>query len=294
MHRSVFARSVIAQTVFARSVFTQSAVRRVAGALFGALAAFALLLLAGTAQAAPQGLGLVTTLQPVPMLCDGDGCVAQLSSFCLQRERKAPNYGTRYRLAAGAGLWLHLTDADGGRRTVPAEGVARLVSTRGNTAIEARVAAADRAALGAVEIAVEVGRLVTLLPEAVPGDADPITAAEAEFAAGPARLLAAEFFDSPAALGESINILDRTINAVARSSRLSDDARRDLWSRVAGTSVEAAADGRKSPAAQVFAACLDDLNRQMVYGLRNCLEGRRDELLIHANTDLWNALEPGS
>jgi len=277
-----------------RSVFAHTASRRAAGALFGALAAFALLLFAGTAQAAPQGLGLVATQHPVPMLCDGDGCVAQLSSFCLQRDRKAPNYGTSYRLAAGAGLWLHLTYADGGRRIVPAEGLAHLVSTRGNTAIEARVAAADRAALGAVAIAVEVGPLVTLLPEAEPGDADPITAAEAEFATGPARLLAVEFFDSPAALGEDISILDRTINAVTRSSRLSDQARRDLWSRVAGVPLEAAADGSTSPAAQVFAACLDDLERQMVYGLRNCLEGRRDELLIHANTRLWNALETGS
>ncbi len=284
MHRSVFAQSAI----------TQSAAHPVAGLVLGALAAIALLLFAGTVQAAPQGLGLVTTLQPVPMLCDGDGCVAQLSSFCLQRERRAPNYGTRYHVAAGAGLWLRLTGVDGIRRTVPAEGLAQLVSTRGNTAIEVRVTAADRVALGAVEIAVEVGPLVTLLPEPEPGDADPITAAEAEFAAGPARLLAAEFFDSRAALGESINILDRTINAVDRSSRLSDEARSDLWARVAGAPLDAAADGSTSPAAQVFAACLDDLSRQMVYGLRNCLEGRRDELLIHANTRLWNALETGS
>ncbi|MDH3231295.1 MAG: hypothetical protein OEN55_16005 [Alphaproteobacteria bacterium] len=276
-----------------RSVVIHPAPRPLAGVLIGALAALALLLLAGPAQAAPQGLGLVATAQPVPMLCDDDGCVAQLSSFCLQRERRSPNYGTRYRVAAGAGLRLYLTDARGGRRTVPADGLALLVSTRGNTGIEARVTAADRAALGAVEIAVAVGDLVTLLPEAEPGDADPITAAEAEFAAGPARLLAADIFDSPAALGESINILDRTINAVTRQARLSDEARRELWSRVAGAPL-AAAEGSTAPAAQVFAACLDDLNRRMVYGLRNCLEGRRDELLIHANTQLWNALETGS
>jgi hypothetical protein len=277
-----------------RSVVAHATPRPAAGALFAAIAALALLLLAGPARAAPQGLGLVATTQPVPMLCDADGCVAQLSSFCLQRDRKSPNYGTRYRVAGGAGLRLHLTDAGGFRRTVPADGLTQLVSTRGNTAIEARVTAADRAALGAVDIAVAVGDLVTLLPEAAPGDADPITAAEVEFAAGPARLLAAAFFDSPAALGASINILDRTINAVTRQARLSDEARRDLWSRTAGAPLDAAADGRNSPAAQVFAACLDDLNRQMVYGLRNCLEGRRDELLIHANTQLWNALETGS
>jgi len=277
-----------------RTIFPHPAIGRCTGTLSGAVAA-ALLLFAGPAGAAPQGLGLVATQHPVPMLCDGDGCVAQLSSFCLQRDRKAPNYGTRYRVAAGAGLWLHVVDAGGQRRTVPAGGLAHLVSTRGNTGIEARVTAAGRAALGAVAIAVEVGPLVTLLPEAVAGDPEPMTAAEAEFAAGPARSLAAAFFDSPAALGESISILDRTINAVSRSSRLGDEARRDLWDRVAGMPLAAAAaEAGTAPAAEVFAACLTDLNRQLVYGLRNCLEGRRDELLIHANTRLWKALETGS
>lgn len=265
---------------------------RLAAALSGAIAAVALS--ATPAQAAPQGLGLVATAQPVPMLCDADGCIAQLSSFCLQRNRKSPNYGTRYHVVAGGGLWLHLTDAGGGRRTVSAAGFAQLVSSRGNTAVEVRVSAADRSTLGAVAMDVEVGPLVTLLPEPAPGDADPISAAEAAFAAGPARRLATDIFDSPAALGDSLNILDRAINAVSARARLDDEARRALWARVAGAPLDPAAGDGAEPAAQVFAACLDDLARGMVHGLRNCLEGRRDELLIRANTRLWRALETGS
>lgn len=275
----------------ARSVFVQSATHPVAGVLFGAFATVALLLFPGTADAAPQGLGLVATAQPVPMICDDDGCVAQLSSFCLQRERMSPNYGTPYFVAGGAGLWLHLTDAGGGHRTVPAEGLARLVATFGNTGIEARVSTADMAALGAVEISVEVGNLVTLFPESVADDPNPITAAEGAFARGPARRLAADIFDSPSALGDTINILDRAINSITTFSRLSDEGRRDLWSRVAGVAREAEVDNR---AAEVFSACLDDLRRQMVFGLRNCLEGRRAELLIRANLRLWNGLAAGS
>jgi hypothetical protein len=225
------------------------------------------------------------------MICDDDGCVAQLSSFCLQRERKAPNYSTPYYVAAGAGLWLHLTDADGGHRTIPAEGLARLVSTFGNTVIEANVSSADMAALGAVEISLEVGNLVTLFPESVADDPNPITAAEGAFAKGPARRLAADIFDSPKGLGDTINILDRVINSITTSSRLSDEGRRDLWSRVAGAPQEAEVDNR---AAGVFSACLDDLRRQMVFGLRNCLEGRRADLLIRANLRLWNGLAAGS
>ena len=86
-----------------RSVFAKSAARPLAGVLLGAFAAIALTLLSGTARAAPQSLGLVATQQPVPLLCDTDRCVAQLSSFCLQRARKAPNHGTVYHVAGGAG-----------------------------------------------------------------------------------------------------------------------------------------------------------------------------------------------
>jgi len=280
--------------VMDRSVLAQSETRPAAGSLFGALAAVALLLLPGAADAAPQGLGLVATQQPVPMICDDDGCVAQLSSFCLQRERPSPNYRTPYYAAGRAALWLHLTDAEGGHRTVPAEGLARLVSIRGYTGVEAKVSTADMAALGAVKISLEVGNLVTLFPESAADDPNPITAAEAAFAKGPARRLAAAIFDSSEGLGGTINILDRAINSVTTSSRLSDEGRLDLWTRVAGRPLEAALDDRTDGAAGVFSSCLDDLRRQRVFGLRNCLEGRRSELLIRANVRLWNGLAAGS
>lgn len=277
-----------------RSVFAQSEPRPAAGGRFGALAAVALLLLSGTTHAAPQGLGLVATAQPVPMICDDGGCVAQLSSFCLQRDRASPNYRTPYYVAGGATLRLHLTDADGGHRTVPAEGLARLVSIRGYTGVEAKVSSADMAALGAVEISLEVGNLVTLFPEIVADDPNPITAAEATFATGPARRLAAAIFDSSEGLGGTISILDRAINSVTASSRLSDKGRLDLWTRVAGGTLETAPDNATGGAAGVFSGCLDDLRQQRVFGLRNCLEGRRSELLIRANVRLWNGLAAGS
>jgi len=277
-----------------RSAFVQSGIHPVARVFFGAFAAVALLLFSGTANAAPQSLGLVVTAQPVPMICGDGGCVARLSSFCLQQERKSPYYRTPYYVAGGAGLWLHLTDANGDHRTIPAEGLARLVSAFGYTGIDATISTADMATLGAVEVSVEVGNLVTLFPETVPDDPNPITAAEGAFAKGPARLLAADTFDSPRGLGETINILDRAINSITTNTRLSDEGRRDLWSRVAGSPLETEVDNRTRGAAEIFSTCLDDLRRQMVFGLRNCLEGRRADLLIRANLQYWNELETGS
>jgi hypothetical protein len=86
----------------------------------------------------------------------------------------------------------------------------------------------------------------------------------------------------------------RAINSITTSSRLSDEGRLDLWSRVAGVPLETAVDNRTRRAAGVFSTCLDDLRREAVFGLRDCLEGRRDELLINANVRLWNGLAAGS
>lgn len=277
-----------------RSASLQSGIRPVAGLIFGAFVAVALLLTPGTAQAAPQSLGLVATAQPVPMTCDVDGCVAQLSSFCLQRDRKSPNFHTPYTVAGGEGLWLHLTDGDGGQRSVPAEGLARLVSTRGYTEVEARISAADVAALGAREISVKVGNLVTLFPEVDANDEDPITAAEATKVQGPLRQFAADYFENTDGMGETINILDRSINSIPVFTRLSDEERRALWARVAGTEPGSAVGDGARHAATVFNACLDDLQKQVVFGLRNCLQGRRDLELIRVNQDYWSGLETGS
>lgn len=276
------------------SVFAKHGSHPVIEVIFGAVVVTSLLLVAGSAYAAPQSLGLVTTAQPVPMICDDRGCVAQLSSFCLQKERKTPSYSTPYRVAEGAELWLQLTDADGGQWRVPAKGVARLVSSRGYSAIEASVSTTDRIALGAVAISVVVGDLVTLFPEPDPADPSPITAAEAAFVKGPARRVAEGIFDSSMGLGDTINILDRAINSTTTFARLSDEGRRDLWLRVTGRPLEADIDNGTRDAAAVFSACLDDLRRQAVFGLRNCLEGRRDALLIRANLEFWNRLATGS
>jgi len=277
-----------------RSTFVQSGGRPVAGGFFGAFVGLVLLLFSGAAQAAPQSLGLVTTAQPVPMICSADGCVAQLSSFCLQRDRKSPNYRTPYYVAGGEGLWLHLTDADGSRRTVPAEGLARLVSTRGYTAVEAHISAVDMAALGAREISLEVGKLVTLFPETDANDPDPITAAEAAEVKGPIRQFAADIFESADGFGVAINILDRSINSIPEFTRLGDEERRELWDRVAGAPPGSEVSDGTRRAGLVFNACLDDLQRQVVFGLRTCLQGRRDLELIRVNQDYWAGLETGS
>ena len=277
-----------------RSIFAQPNAHPFLGMFFSAIAVAILLIFPATASAAPQSLGLVATAKPVPMICDVGGCVAQLSSFCLQEDRAAPNHHTPYYVAGGAGLWLHLTDSDGGQRTVPADSYVQLESSRGYTGVEVNISAVEMAALGAVEVSVEVGKLVTLFPETAADDPNPLTKAERTLALGPARHFAAAIYDSPSGLGDTISILDRAINMIDRSFHLSYQGRLNIWSHVAGAPLETPADFRMRRAAKVFSTCLDDPRQEMVSGFRHCLEGRRYELLMDANFQLWDRLAAGS
>src|SRR5262249_48754508 len=75
--------------------------------------ATALLLLAHPAAAAPQVLGLMASNGPVPLRCDERDCSAIVPSFCLQRERAMPSYGTGYEATHPERMTLALTTANG-------------------------------------------------------------------------------------------------------------------------------------------------------------------------------------
>ena len=68
-------------------------------ALTGALGLFA-----GSAEAAPQALGIVASLEPTKMTCDAAGCRAEVTAFCLQQARDNPPAKMTYRPVEGADL----------------------------------------------------------------------------------------------------------------------------------------------------------------------------------------------
>ena len=101
--------------------------------LFPALALLAATVPLSAAQGAPQILGLIASNGAVPLTCAKDACTAELSSFCLQRERPVPPAGTAYS-PVGA-VTLVLTGADGTRRTLAAAEPLRFESERNYTAV---------------------------------------------------------------------------------------------------------------------------------------------------------------
>src|SRR5687768_9398109 len=97
-----------------------------------ALAACATLALAGgfaaPAAAAPQALGVMASADPVPLVCAGSECRAEVTAFCLQESRPVPPEGTDYRAIGTAPMRIVLQRADGSTLALNASEHARLSS----------------------------------------------------------------------------------------------------------------------------------------------------------------------
>ena len=218
--------------------------------------------LQGRATAATQILGLAATGGPVPLVCEDGRCTAELSAFCLQRDRKSPGFEARYRLSDGQDLTLVFIDAAGSERRLAA--------------------------------AIVVGERTSLLPLPTADHPLPPDAEEVAYATGPARAVAADLFDGDDGKAGAARLLARLINLAPARTRLSTHRRRELWRRVAGAAPDDAAGSAARHAATLFGACQRDIAEGRMFGLRNCLQGRHDELMIDLNLRYWSRLMPGS
>jgi len=243
--------------------------------------------------AAPQILGLLATNGPVDLICEDGQCAAEFSSFCLQRDRRGPGYRALYRIAASGGITLNVERSGGTVATMPAAGMVTVEAVRGYTVVRLSMPAARIRALGGTSASVTVGDGVSLVPIAVAGDPDPLTAAETARATGPLRELAADLFRDSDGMAEAARTIRRMVNWAPRYGRLDERGRDRLWTRVVrpdGGLPEAA----RRQAWQRYAACRRDLAEGRMFGLRDCLEGRLDELMVDLNRRYWDRLTPGS
>ena len=141
--------------------------------LAGGLAAAAFVIGIGPAAAAPQILGIVASNGALPLICDAQGCHADLSTFCLQQPRANPDLGQRYRLADANSVVLLGTRSDGQVVRLPAAPYVSFSTDRGFTSVEVALPPDRLAALGFTAVSVEVERQASLLPEAEANDPSP-------------------------------------------------------------------------------------------------------------------------
>jgi len=257
---------------------------------FPAAAASLLVALAGSAAAAPQILGLVATLGPVPLVCADGLCAAELTPICLEEKAAQPVRGTIYLPHGGKGLRLVGVRADGTRVRLPDELMA-LATARGHTSLQASVPVAALAVHDVASFEVEVARNVTMVPKAIPGDPRPLNEADIALVAGPLRALAARIVDDGGARIDAARLTARVISALPGHGTVDKPMRQAAWETVSMQAPEVGP-GR-AMAKRAFEGCVARTSAGF-YTLRQCLGARHDGFVGRLNTEYWEVLKTGS
>jgi hypothetical protein len=239
--------------------------------------------------AAPQILAVLTSEDGVSLACAGGICKADLSSFCLQRERPAPEFNARYLPAASGQFTLVVTDSSGVERRLPASRYMTFSEGRGFTAVSAHMPAGRLAKLGVTQARLEIGANASLVPLAVEGDKSPQTPEEIRQATGPSRAMGARVVDA-SPRGKAARVLGAIVNALPREGREDSSQYEALWTKAKGrrgnNSVNKSGFGR---ARQAFDQCLSSIKYQATYGMRGCLATHHDKIMRDLSVQYWNS-----
>lgn len=260
--------------------------------LAGGLAAAALLIGVGPAAAAPQILGIVATNGALPLLCDADGCHADLSTFCLQQPRANPDQGQRYRLADDSSVMLIGTKNDSTTVRLPAATYVTFSTDRGFTSVEVVLPPERLAALGLTSVAVEIERQASLLPEDAADDPSPQSEDEIALALGSYRAQGSKFFDDKGEAADAIRLTNRMINALPPRERQSADTDGHLIDLALQSDAAALADPAGIQLAREYhESCRVKVDvTHHVDSMLSCLQGTHDRLVANTNVDFWRSL----
>ncbi len=247
------------------------------------IAATMAMAMSGPALAAPQILGVMASHGAMPLACDERQCSALVGSFCLQRERPMPVYGTPYAPTPLAQLALSATDARGRTVALPAS-LLRFSALNSYSAVHVSLPRAAVDAAGAIAVRLEVGPGVSLVPLPVAGDANPQDADEIRFATGALRIAAGRWLDGHAVEADAARVIASLVNAMPDRRTIRDD-NSGLWERTIGTQPPAGMDPAALDRARAaYDRCVSQPDT------RRCLLSRHRELIQPNNGRFWDEI----
>jgi hypothetical protein len=247
------------------------------------------------ASAAPQSLALIDSAGEVQFQCHDGACAVTLTAFCLQQERGMPATGHAYGFAPTDQVRLVGIRPDGSRVELDAGEELAIQSARRQLAVKLSLPASRMAELGLTSITIEVGRDVTLLPEAEANDPNPITGSEVAVVQSVLRRVGTRVVESdPVNLGAA-RWLQKIGNRLPAKRQLPVESRRQFLAdararvRKAGLS-----DSEQAAATDLLAVCEVRTDLGQFDRLRQCFEREHDTLLWRLNVDYWLAVDHGS
>ncbi len=254
----------------------------------------------GSSYSAPQILGLVATAKPLPLHCVGDTCSVEVSSFCLQRKRKAPKAGRAYHPSAQTVISLIYQGAEQDAVTaIPVTRHVRIFSNRSFRSVKLQIPAGLVKSSGRSVPTISIGAQSAAVPIPREGDRNPQSDKEIAKFTGSYRAAADLIVGEWNYRTVAADALNRLINGLP-DNKPADPGQEDrLWKMAIG-----ATPGPDAPSGQRFAAkelkfCAETSRESAVagimgFGVRGCLETSHDDLMIEQNSRIWETLDFGS
>jgi len=247
-----------------------------------------------SALAAPQILAVLASDIGVPFVCRDGHCRADLTTYCLQRQRPAPGYGDVYVPARPESFHLVVTASDGSVRSLPAGNHVSFVETRGFTSISAHITQPDLARLGGVEAVIRVGESASLLPVPVDGDPNPLTDKEIAYATQSLRNHGSNIVDHTVKAAAA-KVLARFASSLPVHTPFVPGSLDTLWQNAIGDELPMTSPERVGiPAArEAVEKCVDTMGVTVYFGIRRCVQFRHDDFMRNINVDYWST-QPNS
>ncbi len=243
-----------------------------------------------TVVAAPQILAVLATDVGVPFTCQDGLCKAELSTYCLQRDRPAPNLGTIYYPSAAEDFTLSVKMTSGETRDLPAAEHVTFVEARGFMAVSVFIEQAQLKRLGSLDATIRIGANASMLPAPVAGDPDPLSEKEIAYATGSLRQMGNDIVDN-APGARSARLLARVMNTLPARGAIAPGASNRLWQDAIGDDI--LGDTGMDLSRKAYDRCFRGSMAHAYGGVRRCLEFRHDEFIRNMNVDYWEQ-QPGS
>ncbi len=258
-----------------------------------------LILYPAAGRAAPQILGLVATEKPVPLTCENGNCSAEISSFCMQSHRKAPNPGTKYTVSADTVLNLIYRDAKGTVRKTQVENLVSVLSSRGYSSVTISLPERSVRHFSTSSAAIEVGRLSSVVPEPMGDEINPLSAYEIARYTGPLRVQAGRVTETDNSDMVIVRTMNHLINGLPDDHPAAEGDAKKLWAKIIGDAPTAnSSDGLKYSSKELkFCESISiDVGRSGIKGagIRSCLESVHDEFISDTTEKVWNKLNASS
>ena len=243
---------------------------------------------------------MVRNKKPLPLHCAGGTCSVEVSSFCLQRHRKAPISGTSYQPSAQTVISLIYNHGKQEAMTrIPVTRHVRIFSNRGYSSVKLQIPASLVKSSGGSVPKISIGARSAAVPVALEGDPHPQSEQEIATYTGPMRIAADQVVAARNYQATVVDSINRLINGLPDDEPAQTGQEDRLWKKVIGPKP-----GHDAPAGLRFTAkelkyCATASRDAAAagisgFGVRGCLKSTHDEFMIEQNHKVWKKLKAGS